>query len=458
MSTGIVGYATYLPRHRLRGADIAAARGESARRGERRVAAFDEDPLTMAVEAARRLHPRHGVPVGRLAFCATTPPYAGKNNASAAHAALGLPEEVAAYDLGGAYRSAMGLLTEAPGGTLLVAGDVTLTRPGDPDEIARGDGAAAILFGPADEAVAEVVGVATATEELLDHWRDPARPAVAAWEERFPVERLLPLLERALARLGVDAADHVVISAPNPRVARAAQRVLAAVGPESRLDGTGHIGAADPLVRLGHVLDGAAPGQTVLVACLADGVDLVALRTTDRLPQRRATCSVAGQLAAAAPVSYLSYLTWRGLVERAGPRRPEPSMVSAPASSRNVDWKFALHASRCGRCGCVQAPPQRVCVRCGGVDTGTAAPLSEVSGVVRTYSVDRLAYSPNPPVVAAVVDFDGGGRLEMELADPQPELLRVDARVRMAFRRRHSSGGVHNYAWKAVLEEEENDG
>src|SRR5690606_4784349 len=104
-------------------------------------------------------------------------------------------------------------------------------------------------------------------------------------------ERLLPLLRRTLARLGVEKVDHVVISAPNPRVARAARRSLAMVGPEAGLGGVGHLGAADPLVRLGHVLDQAAPGATILVAVLADGCDLAVVRATADLPRRRAPLS-----------------------------------------------------------------------------------------------------------------------------------------------------------------------
>lgn len=55
-------------------------------------------------------------------------------------------------------------------------------------------------------------------------------------------------------------------------------------------------------------------------------------------------------------------------------------------------------------------------------------------------------------MVAAVVGFDGGGRLEVEITDTDPDSLFVGAPARMTFRRRHSSGGVHNYVWKATAE------
>lgn len=453
MSQAIRAYAAYLPRHLLRGADIALARGRSGGRGERRVAAFDEDSLTMAVEAARLLGREALAGVSAVVFCTTNPPYAAKNNAAAAHAALDLPEEVPAYDLGGAYRSVIGALAAATPGTLLLAGDVTVARPDDADELTRGDGAAAILCGPAEDGAVRVVELVSTTAEFLGHWRPPGQLTTSSSEERFVLERYQELLERTLARLCTSSVDHVVVSSPALRVARTAAKALARFGPIRSLEGVGHAGAADPLVRLAAVLDVAEPGQTVMLVTLADGCDALVLRCMDTLPAARPRRSVADQLERARPVGYLDYLNWRGLVDRAGPRRPEPAVVSPPASARNSVWKFGLKASRCRECGKVQAPPQRVCVRCGSVDRTDPVPLSDAVGRVRTYSVDRLAYSPNPPLVALVVDFDGGGRLETELADPVPESLRVGAEVRMTFRRRHSSGGVHNYAWKAILEE-----
>jgi uncharacterized OB-fold protein len=66
-----------------------------------------------------------------------------------------------------------------------------------------------------------------------------------------------------------------------------------------------------------------------------------------------------------------------------------------------------------------------------------------------TFTVDRLAYSPSPPIVFAVVDFDGGGRLPIELTDVRADEVRIGDRVELAFRRLFTAEGVHNYFWKA---------
>jgi hydroxymethylglutaryl-CoA synthase len=68
---------------------------------------------------------------------------------------------------------------------------------------------------------------------------------------------------------------------------------------------------------------------------------------------------------------------------------------------------------------------------------------------VTTFTIDRLSYTPSPPMVFAVVDFDGGGRLPLELTDVDAAEVRVGDVVEMTFRRLSTADGIHNYFWKA---------
>jgi uncharacterized OB-fold protein len=76
-------------------------------------------------------------------------------------------------------------------------------------------------------------------------------------------------------------------------------------------------------------------------------------------------------------------------------------------------------------------------------------PMRDTIGTVATFAVDRLAFTPSPPMVAVVVDFDGGGRFRCELADAGPDDVRIGMRVELTFRRLLTAKGVHNYFWKA---------
>ncbi len=75
--------------------------------------------------------------------------------------------------------------------------------------------------------------------------------------------------------------------------------------------------------------------------------------------------------------------------------------------------------------------------------------MAERQGTIATFTVDRLVYSPSPPVVFAVVDFDDGGRFPVELTDVDPEAVAIGDRVEMTFRRMFTADGLHNYFWKA---------
>ena len=78
-----------------------------------------------------------------------------------------------------------------------------------------------------------------------------------------------------------------------------------------------------------------------------------------------------------------------------------------------------------------------------------AAPMSEIEGTIALVTVDRIAYSPSPPITFAVVDFDGGGRLPVEMTDVDAGDVAIGDRIEMTFRKLFTSDDIHNYFWKA---------
>lgn len=405
----------------------------------------------MAVEAARRVAGGEEPAPAAIYFATTTPPYLDKTNAAAIHAALGLGHDGFAVDMAGSPRSAVGASrAAAASGGLVVMADMITGLAGSADERDGADGAAAFLFGPEDEAAVEMVSAASATAEFLDRWRLPGENASHRWEERFGQEMYMPLIRdavsRALADAGIERTDHVVVSSPHARAAAAASKQLgAAPGPE----GLGYAGAADIGLRLAATLDRAGPGETILNVSAVDGCDAAVLRTTERIAGARRGPTVADQLEGGRDVTYATFLSWRGLLAREPPRRPDPERPAGPPSARAEEWKFAFVGSRCTECGHVHVPPRRVCVGCGAVDKMERAPLADKQGTVATYTVDRLAFSPSPPMIDAVVDFEGGGRYTLEVADAAPDEVDIGTRLELTFRRLYTTGGVHNYFWKA---------
>jgi len=471
---GIVAYGGYLPRHKLDRAAIGAVLGGARSRGSRRVAGYDEDATSMAVEAARLA--LAGVPrdrVRRLTLATSEPPYLDRTNAAAVHAALQLPPESLAVDMIGSTRSGAAALLAAadgPGTSLAVLSDLRSGLPGGSDERDGGDAAAAFLFGEGDDdlpVLADSIGAAVVTDELLDRWRIPGEPASRVWEERFAEEPYVAhgvdVLTRGLTAAGLDAAavDHLVVAGLHQRAVRGVRSrsgVRREVVVADLADQAGNPGTAQAGLLLADVLDRAGADEVVAVVVLGDGAICQVFRTTAALPDHRAEQPVAHQLPAGRPVSYATFLTWRGQLHPEPPRRPDPQPPAAPPSYRSTAYKYGLVVGRCSACSTVNIPAERICIRCGAVDAQRPHALAEVPGRVVTMTVDHLAFSPSPPVVAVVVDFEGGGRLVCEMTDVAPDEVAVGMPVRMTFRRTVTTSGVHNYFWKAVPQDSGQEG
>jgi hydroxymethylglutaryl-CoA synthase len=462
---GIISAAGYVPYRRLDRSEIAAFFGSGGGRGTRAVASYDEDTTTMGVEAARlalRSAPDDAGP-DSLWFATATPAYLEKTNATAIHAALRLEQRAPAIDTGGAVRSGIGSLRAAldnRGSVLVVTADTRGGLPTSADEAAGGDGAAAVLVGDDDAApvIAGLVGAASATEEFIDRWRTPGSATVKQWEERFGETKYVPLGEQAWnaalkeAELTPEQVDRVIVTGTHARANRSLTSRLG-TGKEALVDDlsavVGNTGTAHPGLLLAAALETARAGQVIALVSLVDGVDVLVFRATDAIASYAPARPVATQIEHGAAVPYGRFLSWRRVVTVDPPRRPEPERISAAVAGRTTTWKYAFEGSRDESTGALHLPPQRVSREGGAIDEMQPAPMSDVPGTIATFTIDRIAYSPSPPIVFAVVDFDEGGRLPIELTDVEVDELALDTRVEMTFRRLFSADGLHNYFWKA---------
>lgn len=471
---GIVGYAAHLPAWRLDRSMITSTLGQGGGRGTRAVAGFDEDSTSLAVEVGRALMRTLGgdADPALLTFATTSPGYLDKTNATAVHAALRLDDSVPAFDSVGAARSgvAAAWMAQAAGGIAVLA-DVRTGRPGSADEADSGDGASALAFGA--DPIARPIGSASSTAEFIDRWRVPGESHSRQWEERFGEHAYVPVAVDAVAA-GLKAAavtmadiNHVVVTGLHTRSVATAIRSIGAERSQI-VDGlattVGNTGAAHWGLMLASALDVAEPGQRILMAHLADGCDVWVLEVTDAITAYRQRSIEAGVRTvadqAADPgraVDYASFLTWRGMLDREPPRRPEPDRPASPPSRRGTSWKYGLVGAR-DDSGFVHLPPGRVSVRTGSIDEMIEVPMADRTARIATFTVDRLAFSLAPPVVAAIVDFidpddpagiTTSGRMQIELTDCDPDTVAIGDLVEMTFRRLYTVDGIHNYFWKA---------
>ncbi|MBV9509844.1 MAG: 3-hydroxy-3-methylglutaryl CoA synthase, partial [Caulobacteraceae bacterium] len=113
--TGILAFGAYVPQRRLQRSAIYAANAwfapglKGLAGGEKAIANWDEDSITMAVEAARDcLTEIDRSTVASVTLASTTLPYADRSNAGVVKEALALGDAVSALDLTGSLRAGTG--------------------------------------------------------------------------------------------------------------------------------------------------------------------------------------------------------------------------------------------------------------------------------------------------------------------------------------------------------------
>ena len=470
---GIAAYGAYIPRYRL----APATQGWPYPQ-ERAVANFDEDSVTMAVAAgADCLAARDRSAIDGLIFASSTPPYAEKQCAAIVAAALDLRPDIFAADVANSLRAGTGAIKSAldavsAGSARQVLAVIADSRQGPPRgelERSSGDGAAAFLIASDDHpsghrVIAASAGAYSVTDHTLDTWRAPGDPFVRSWEDRFAAEagidRIVPAAVSAyLQRTGLSPAQvgKAAIYAPNARQHARLTRALGfspAQTQDPMFGAIGSAGAAFAPLLLAAALETAAPGQLLLAVSYGDGSDVLGFRATPAIAAGagRPPMGVSGWAASGRPLDdYETYARWRAVwTTDDAARRPAPASPSAAALWREADKNVRLRGARCRQCGYVQYPAQRVCVECRQVDAGEPVRLSERPASVFTYSMDYIAGAVDTPLVVAVVDFDGGGRMLCMMTDREPAEIQIGMPVTMSFRKLRTVNGITNYYWKAV--------
>jgi hydroxymethylglutaryl-CoA synthase len=475
---GIVAYGAYVPLRRLQRAAILKAhewfapglRGLAG--GERAIANWDEDPITMAVEAARDcLAGRATRQVDALVLASTTLPFADRQNAGVVKEALVLDDAIASLDIGGSLRAGTSALAQTLHGatgrsSLCVASECRVGQPASEAEMLGGDAAAALLVGNEDVA-AEFLGSHSVTVDFVDHFRATGAAYDYRWESRWirdegHLKLLVEAIQEGAARTGVapDEIAHAIIPIAAKGVAATVAKRAGLVGAEivDPLTSTvGDTGAAHPLLMLVHCLERVRPGELIMLAGFGQGCDVLFFRATDRIGQACGGHGVSGWLARRQEDdNYIRYLTFTSqlAVER-GMRAEADNKPILSALYRNRKTVFGLVGGRCTKTGAIQFPPTDIGVAANQKAVGTQEdyPLADRRAHVLTFTADLLSYSPSPPFYYGMVEFDGGGRMVAEFTDvADADAVSVGRPMRMMFRIKAVDEARHfaRYFWKAV--------
>ena len=475
MNTGILGYGAYVPRRRLQRSAIHASNSwfagglKGLAKGEKAVANWDEDAITMAVEAARDCLPdedRTNIDVVSLA--STSAPFADRLNAGIVKEALNIPDETGAWDMTGSQKAGTSALITALSQNVrqvCLASERRIARPASEREMLQGDGAACILTGPGP-AIANLVGTYSTTIDFIDHFRASGQEFDYAWESRWIRDEgytkiLGGAIKNGLAKLKIDPAkiSHAVIAVPVRGIPELLARSCG-ISPDALQDtlttSLGDTGVAHPLLMLVGALEIAKPGDLILVTSFGQGADVLVFEVTDRISAFKPRLGLKGHLAQRAEdTNYSRFLFHRGLLglDR-GMRAEHDEKQPATTLFRHRKEVLALVGGRCTKTGTVQFPKSDIGVSANDRSIGTQEdyPLAEKPARIVTYTADSLAYSPDPPGYYGMLDFEGGGRLFTEFTDIEGDEVEVGRSVRMMFRIKAQDERRHftKYFWKAV--------
>jgi 3-hydroxy-3-methylglutaryl CoA synthase len=475
---GILSFGAYLPRARLQRKAIAAANSWFApglrglAKGERSICNWDEDSITMAVEAARDC--LTGVDRGtltQLVLASSTLPFDDRQNAGVLANALQLKSALRSMDQAGSQRAGSTALAAALDGaaasglTLVVASDARKSKAGSTQEMHYGDGAAAMLLGHG-EPIARLIGSHSETVDFVHQYRMHDRAHDYAWEERWVRdEGYMKIVPRAvsalLAKSGVEASAITHFCMPGTL-----SRIGAAVAKRCGLNEgavrdnlaavCGDTGVAHPLLMLAAVLEDAKPGDRILLAAFGEGCDALLFEVTAAIARPSARRGVKGALAARREDgNYMRYLSFNNLLDMERGMRAEPDKpTQMTVLYRNRDMIQGLMGGKCRACGTVQYPRQRYCVNpeCNALDSQDDYAFSERSGTLMSYTADSLTYSPDPPTYFGMVQFDGGGRMLMDFSEVEAGKIDVGLPVKLVFRIKDADPmrGFVRYFWKAT--------
>ncbi len=475
MTIGILSSGAYIPRLRLARRAIAethswlnpALKGQG--KGERAMCNWDEDPVTMAVEAARdALTGRDRSSITALHFASTTFPFLDRLNAGIVAAALDLPSGASSLDIAATQRAATSALAAALAGageTLIVAAEQRRAKAASPIEMAAGDGAAAIVVGEG-EPIARLLASATHTADFVDHYRTAESTYDYQWEERWIRDagylRIVPpVIGRCLDRAGLKAADVSTFCMPAvlPKVANAVAKAAgipdAAVRDNLHAE-CGETGAAHPLVMLVAALETAKPRDRILVVGFGQGADALLFEATEAIASQPARLGVKGHLARRREeTNYAKFLAFNDTMEiERGMRAEVDKLTPLSAMWRNRETVTSFIGGRCKVCGTLQFPKSRFCVNpnCNALDSQEPHPFADKIGRINSYTADRLTYSPSPPACYGMIQFEDGGRWMMDFTDIDADQLAVGQAMRMMFRVKDidTQRGFRRYFWKAA--------
>jgi hydroxymethylglutaryl-CoA synthase len=308
LNVGIVGYGAYVPAQFLEVTEIDPKARELGL-SKKAVAQWDEDSVTMAVEAGQIALNTAGIKpgeVGAVYVGSESPPYAVNPSSTIVADVLGIATNYRAADLQFACKAAtagvsMAMAEIVSGQTnygLIIGTDKAQAKPGEVLEWSAGAAAGALVVGR-EGVMAEIEGMVSYSTDTPDFWRRSG--------ERYPqhagrftgepgyLRHVVTSSQLMMDKLGLKPNDfnQIAFHMPNGKFPIIAATRLGFVEAQWKKSLTvtevGNPYSASALLGLVAVLDQAQPGEKILVTAYGSGAgaDSMVLNITKKMERNR---------------------------------------------------------------------------------------------------------------------------------------------------------------------------
>jgi len=338
--SGIIAYGTYIPKYRIKLSEIAAIWQKDAAEiagglgiVEKSVPAYDEDAVTMAIEAAKRalrmaeIEPTN---IGSLYIGSESHPYAVNPSSSIVGEYLEIGNNYFAADLEFACKGATAAISMTAGLLdssqisygLVIGSDTAQGKPHDTLEYTAASAACAYILGKnPSENIANMLAMSSFTSDTPSFWRrDGSKyPSHAGRFTGEPAYFTHVMAEAKklfdISGLQPEEFEYCVFHMPNGKFPRTVAKRLGftqeQLAPSLTVDTIGNPYTASALLGLAAVLDIAKPQEKIFFVSYGsgDGSDGFIFETTEHIVKKQQqSMSVFKQLEHKAYISYGQYL------------------------------------------------------------------------------------------------------------------------------------------------------
>jgi 3-hydroxy-3-methylglutaryl CoA synthase len=460
---GIKSWGAYLPSYKLPRQKIGEAWDFPVVPGTKSVTNYDEDCITMAVEAG--LDCLTGIDlksIDGLFFASTTAPYSEKLNASFLTTVLDLNQDILTNDFMGTTRAATTALRVAfdtikagdAKNILITSADKREPEPLTMYEYAFGDAAAALLISDED-GVASIQGYHSINTNTVGPYRRASDDFVRTFEIKVETKlnytnTMVKVFKELMQKYELTAEDikKAAYYAPDPRFHGVIARKLG-LDRKAACDtywmDLSNVGTPLPFIALIDGLEKTKEGYNILLGGYGDGADAFYLIGTDAAQEmKEERMKIKKRIRKMNKMdNYNDYLKNRYLVKS---KKPLTRKASPVQIWREADRVHKLYGMKCNNCGTIQYPNWRACFVCGAKDDYELYKIPR-HGEVFTFTLDHLIGAEyfETPVPRCVIELDGGGRILLNMTDCNPYEVKIGDEVDIVFRKLHEGGDLEQH-------------